>query len=173
VRRPGLEPGAVSLEARCAVPLRQRRLRGPSGVRTLDERGLKVRRSTTELTARRYQRQGLFTGHRPFLPAGRAGLEPARLLLIRQAPSPAWPPPRSESQHRTDDLRVMGPALWPTELSRHGWPPRSRTARYLLIRQAPSTGWVAASGCGRSRTCKAEARPGSGRVPSPGRIAHP
>jgi hypothetical protein len=50
----------------------------------------------------------------------------------------------SESQHRTDDLPIMSRALWPTELSRHGWPPRSRTARYLLIRQAPSTGWVAA-----------------------------
>ncbi len=67
----------------------------------------------------------------------------------------------------------MKPALWPTELSRRGWPPRDRTALYLRIRQAPSTSWVAASGCGRSRTCKAEARPGSGRVPSPGRIAHP
>ena len=67
----------------------------------------------------------------------------------------------------------MGGALWPTELSRHGWPPRDRTARYLRIRQAPSTSWVVASGCGRSRTCKAEARPGSSRVPSPDRIAHP
>ena len=35
------------------------------------------------------------------------------------------------------------------------WPPRSRTAPYPLIRRAPSTGWVVASGCGRSRTCKA------------------
>jgi hypothetical protein len=86
---------------------------------------------------------------------------------------PFTPPRSSESQHRTDDLSVMGGALWPTELSRHGWPPRDRTARYLRIRQAPSTSWVVASGCGRSRTCKAEARPGSSRVPSPDRIAHP
>jgi hypothetical protein len=57
---------------------------------------------------------------------GRAGLEPACLLLIRQAPSPAWLPA--------------------------SWPPRSRTARYLFIGQAPSTGWVVASGRRRTRT---------------------
>jgi hypothetical protein len=68
---------------------------------------------------------------------GRAGLEPAYSLLIRQEPLPIWPPASgSESQHRTDDLRLMKPALWPTELSRRGWPPRDRTAQYLRIRQA-------------------------------------
>ena len=40
------------------------------------------------------------------------------------------------------------------------WPPRSRTARYLLIRQAPSNGWVAASRWRRTRP------PDSGAVPS-------
>lgn len=39
-----------------------------------------------------------------------------------------------------------------------GWPPRNRTERYLLIRQAPSTSWVAASGRWRSRS-PALARP--------------
>ena len=103
--------GGSSLEGGCAIQLRQRRSRGPSGDRTLDERGLKVRRSAAELTARRYQRPDLFTHQRSPL-VGRAGLEPAHLLLIRQLPSHAWPPPRSsESQHRTDDLRVMGAAL--------------------------------------------------------------
>ena len=35
---------------------------------------------------------------------------------------------------------------------RPGWPPRSRTERYLRIRQAPSTGWVAASGRWKCRS---------------------
>ena len=35
------------------------------------------------------------------------------------------------------------------------WPPRNRTEQHLFIRQDPSTSWVVASGCGRSRTCKA------------------
>src|SRR5579872_361112 len=61
----------------------------------------------------------------------------------------------------------MGAVLWPTELSRHGWPPRNRTARYLRIRQAPSTSWVVASGEGESRTRKAEAQLLSGQIPSP------
>jgi hypothetical protein len=57
----------------------------------------------------------------------------------------------------------------PTELSRRSWPPRDRTAQYLRIRQAPSTSWVVASGCGRSRTGKAGAHPGS----VTGSVAHP
>src|SRR5579863_3103922 len=61
----------------------------------------------------------------------------------------------------------MGAVLWPTELSRHSWPPRNRTARYLRIRQAPSTSWVVASGEGESRTRKAEAQLLSGQIPSP------
>lgn len=96
----------------------------------------------------------------PFLSVGRAGLEPAYSLLIGQEPSPFWPPASgSESQHRTDDLRPMKPALWPTELSRHGWPPRDRTALYLRIRQAPSTSWVAASRWWRNRASDASQRP--------------
>ena len=66
---------------------------------------------------------------------GRAGLEPAHLLYIRQAPSPAWPPA--------------------------SWPPRNRTARYRLIRTAPSTSWVVASGKWR---CRAPAASGRARV---------
>jgi hypothetical protein len=61
----------------------------------------------------------------------------------------------------------MSRALWPTELSRHSWPPRDRTAQYLRIRQAPSTSWVVASGEGESRTRKAEAQLLSGQIPSP------
>ena len=61
----------------------------------------------------------------------------------------------------------MGGALWPTELSRHGWPPRDRTAQYLRIRQAPSTSWVVASGWRRSRPQRSRALPGSSRVQSP------
>ena len=34
------------------------------------------------------------------------------------------------------------------------WPPRSRTERYRLIRAAPSTGWVVASGRRRCRTSR-------------------
>lgn len=74
----------------------------------------------------------------PFLSVGRAGLEPAYSLLIGQEPSPFWPPASgSESQHRTDDLRPMKPALWPTELSRHGWPPRDRTAQIPAYQTGP------------------------------------
>ena len=62
----------------------------------------------------------------------------------------------------------MSRALWPTELSRHGWPPRDRTAQYLRIRQAPSTSWVVASGrwrcrsprCDPARAFKARCRAG-------------
>jgi hypothetical protein len=62
----------------------------------------------------------------------------------------------------------MGAALLPTELSRRGWPPRSRTARYLLIRQAPSTGWVAASGRWRCRAPRPYGRHGCSKpVPAP------
>ena len=103
---------------------------------------LKVGDSATELTARRYwSGPGFFVIAVPSVRRA-AGLEPAHFLLIRQAPSPAWPPPRSESRHRTDDLRVMGAALWPTELSRRSWPPRNRTAHYLCIGQTSSTSWV-------------------------------
>ena len=61
----------------------------------------------------------------------------------------------------------MGAALWPTELSRHSWPPGSRTQRLPAHQAGPFTGWVAASGTGASRTPKSEARPGSSRVQSP------
>ena len=82
--------------------------------------------------------------------------------------STVWLPSRSESQHRTDDLPIMSRALWPTELSRHSWPPRDRTAQYLRIRQAPSTSWVVASGrwrcrsprCDPARAFKARCRAG-------------
>jgi hypothetical protein len=103
---------------------------------------LKVGDSATELTAR----------------ATRAG---------PVSTSSRLPPRSSESQHRTDDLPIMSRALWPTELSRHSWPPRDRTAQYLRIRQAPSTSWVVASGEGESRTRKAEAQLLSGQIPSP------
>ena len=62
---------------------------------------------------------------------------------------------------------VMSGLLYLAELSRHGWPPRNRTAHYLRIRQAPSTSWVVASGEGESRTRKAEAQLLSGQIPSP------
>ena len=56
---------------------------------------------------------------------------------------------------------------------RPGWPPRSRTERYLRIRQAPSTGWVAASRWERTRP-PALARP-SGFKPGPAarQVSHP
>jgi hypothetical protein len=60
----------------------------------------------------------------------------------------------------------MGAALWPTELSRRGWPPRSRTARYLLSRQAPSTDWVADGGGPEPQ--RSRAHPGSSRRLPPG-----
>ena len=67
-------------------------------------------------------------------------------------------------------IELTTSALWarrsePTELSRHGWPPRNRTARYLRIRQAPSTSWVVASRWRRSRP-PALVRP-SGFKPEP------
>ena len=49
------------------------------------------------------------------------------------------------------DRPVMSGLLYLAELSRHSWPPRDRTARYLRIRQAPSTSWVVASRWRRSR----------------------
>ena len=61
----------------------------------------------------------------------------------------------------------MSAALWPTGLSRHSWPPGSRTQRLPAYQAGPFTGWAAASGSGASRTLKAEARPGSSRVQSP------
>jgi hypothetical protein len=109
---------------------------------------LKVGDSATELTAR----------------ATRAGPVSTSSRLL---PFIGLPPRSSESQHRTDDLPIMSRALWPTELSRHSWPPRDRTAQYLRIRQAPSTSWVVASGEGESRTRKAEAQLLSGQIPSP------
>ena len=150
MRRPKVELGPFGLEGGCAIQLRQRRSRGPSGDRTLDERGLKVRRSAAELTARRYQRPDLFTHQRSPL-VGRAGLELAHLLLMRQLPSHAWPPPAVARV----SIELTTSALWarrsePTELSRRGWPPPNRTARYLRIRQAPSTSWVVASRWERS-----------------------
>ena len=87
-----------------------------------------------------------------FPSVGRAGLEPARFLLIRQAPSPSWPPPRSERGHRTPDLPSYESGALPAELSRHGWPPGSRTQQLPAYQTVPFTGWVAASGWRRSRT---------------------
>lgn len=52
-------------------------------------------------------------------------------------------------------LKVRCPSSRARAASAGSWPPRNRTARYLFIRQDPSTTWVVASGCGRSRTCKA------------------
>jgi hypothetical protein len=75
---------------------------------------------------------------------GEAGLEPAHPLLIRQVPSPfGHSPSGSESQVRTDDLRLMRAPLWPAELSRRGqsW---SRTRRLPLYQSGPFTGWVIA-----------------------------
>jgi hypothetical protein len=43
-------------------------------------------------------------------------------------------------------------APYKSEGIRPGWPPRSRTELYLRIRQAPSTGWVAASGRWKCRS---------------------
>ena len=67
----------------------------------------------------------------------------------------------------------MSGLLYLAELSRHSWPPRNRTARYLRIRQAPSTSWVVASGWRRSRP-PALARP-SGFKPEPAarQVHHP
>lgn len=80
-------------------------------------------------------------------------------------------------------IELTTSALWarrsePTELSRHGWPPRNRTARYLRIRQAPSTSWVVASRWRRSRPpapapCRVQAgagHPFSKRDLPPGRF---
>lgn len=145
MRRPRVELGPFRLEGGCAIQLRQRRSRGPSGDRTLDERGLKVRRSAAELTARRYQRPDLFTHQRSPLVGHRPAVARVSIELTTSA---LWAR-RSE----------------PTELSRHGWPPRNRTARYLRIRQAPSTSWVVASRWRRSRP-PALARP-SGFKPEP------
>ena len=61
---------------------------GRQGVEPWTKRGLKARRSTAELTAPALYSQGLFSHHRCFLSVGRAGVEPAHLLLIRQPPSP-------------------------------------------------------------------------------------
>jgi hypothetical protein len=63
VRRPGLEPGAVSLEASRAIHCASDAHVGRQGIEPQTKRGLKVRRSTTELTARRYQRPAPFTRH--------------------------------------------------------------------------------------------------------------
>jgi hypothetical protein len=51
------------------------------------------------------------------------------------------------------------------------WPPRDRTARYLRIRQAPSTSWVVASGWRRTRPPGARApHPASNGRQPPGRF---
>src|ERR1700761_1473586 len=57
---------------------------------------------------------------------------------MRTLPSHAWPSPAVARV----SIELTTSALWarrsePTELSRHGWPPRNRTARYLRIRQIP------------------------------------
>ena len=61
----------------------------------------------------------------------------------------------------------MSRALWPPELSRHGWPPRNRTAHYMRIRQAPSTSWVVASGRRRCRSPRCDLRRLSRPVAAP------
>jgi hypothetical protein len=61
---------------------------------------------------------------------------------------------RTSPRNRTRILRLEGACVWLPA----SWPPRSRTARYLFIGQAPSTGWVVASGRRRTRT-PALARP--------------
>ena len=73
-------------------------------------------------------------------------------------------------------IELTTSALWarrsePTELSRHGWPPRNRTARYLRIRQAPSTtgSWPADGGGPDPQ--RSRALPGSSRSRPPGRFA--
>jgi hypothetical protein len=45
-------------------------------------------------------------------------------------------------------------AAYKTEGIRPSWPPRSRTELYRLIRAAPSTGWVAASGRWKCRSSR-------------------
>ena len=53
------------------------------------------------------------------------------------------------------------------------WPPRSRTERYRLIRAAPSTGWVVASGRRRCRAPRPRAATGfQGPLPRRRRIFH-
>jgi hypothetical protein len=64
---------------------------------------------------------------------------------------------RAPCRARTGSLLIEGQVSWSAssygacDRAHYGWPPRSRTARYLLIRQAPSTSWVVAIGCCRSR----------------------
>jgi hypothetical protein len=96
VRHLGFEPRALRLEGACAIRLRQRR-----------ERAAQRTRTPAVLGKSQVPVQSGASGA-----VGRAGLEPAYLLLIRQLPSPAWPPA--------------------------SWPPRNRTERYLFIRQDPS-----------------------------------
>ena len=117
-RRPGLEPGAVSLEGCCAVLLRQRRWVGRPGLEP-GIRGLKVRciGHCASGPSGAYP-DGLFNTHTCLL-VGRARLERAHLFLIRGLPSPfGHRPVRSERVDRTPGLRLMKPSLLPTELSR-------------------------------------------------------
>ncbi len=50
----------------------------------------------------------------------------------------------------------MGPPLLPAELSRHSWPPGSRTQQLPLYQSGPFTGWVAASGRWRCRSSRCD-----------------
>ncbi len=69
---------------------------------------------------------------------GPGRLEPAHFFLIRGVPLPTWPlAPGSERGDRTRGLLVMGQALLPTELSRRGWPPGSRTQQLPLYQSGP------------------------------------
>src|ERR1700733_6642471 len=94
----------------------------------------------------------------PGLRVGEAGLEPGDPLLIRQVPSPfGHSPGGSESQVRTDGLRLMRAPLWPAELSRRGqsW---SRTRRLPLYQSGPFTGWVIALGTEPTRKMECRAQ---------------
>ena len=71
-------------------------------------------------------------------------------------------------------IELTTSALWarrsePAELSRHGWPPRNRTARYLRIRpRRPAGSWPADGGGPDPQ--RSRALPGSSRSPPPGRF---
>ena len=104
---------------------------------------------------------------RPRFELGPVSLEGCRASIALAARSPSGPirtdgpwiksPERSPLRHGG---LVGRPGVEPGSLAYKtrtltgelapSWPPRSRTAPYPLIRRAPSTGWVVASGCGRS-----------------------
>jgi hypothetical protein len=72
---PGSRTPTVRLEGRRAFRYASGAYSGPSGVRTLDDRGLKVRRSAAELMARALYSPDLFTvPHARLLSWARQGL---------------------------------------------------------------------------------------------------